>query len=106
MNKQELAAKIWESANRMRSKIEASEYKDFILGFIFYKFLSEQQLRFCLDNDFEQEDIKALSEDDPETVQYIQQNIGYFISYEHLYSTWIKKGIDFEISDVRDALVL
>lgn len=104
MNKQELASKIWESANRMRSKIEASEYKDFILGFIFYKFLSEQQLRFCLDNDFEQEDIEALSEDDPETVQYIQQNIGYFISYEHLYSTWIKKGIDFEISDVRDAL--
>ena len=37
MNKQQLAAKIWESANRMRSKIEANEYKDYILGFIFYK---------------------------------------------------------------------
>jgi len=36
MNKQQLAAKIWESANRMRSKIEANEYKDYILGFIFY----------------------------------------------------------------------
>ena len=35
MNKQQLAAKIWESANRMRSKIEANEYKDYILGFIF-----------------------------------------------------------------------
>ena len=34
MNKQALAAKIWESANRMRSKIEANEYKDYILGFI------------------------------------------------------------------------
>ena len=33
MNKQQLAAKIWESANRMRSKIEANEYKDYILGF-------------------------------------------------------------------------
>ena len=40
MNKQQLAAKIWESANKMRSKIEANEYKDYILGFIFYKFLS------------------------------------------------------------------
>lgn len=30
MNKQQLAAKIWESANRMRSKIEAYEYKDII----------------------------------------------------------------------------
>ena len=37
MNKQQLAAKIWASANKMRSKIEANEYKDYILGFIFYK---------------------------------------------------------------------
>ena len=28
MNKQQLAARIWESANKMRSKIEANEYKD------------------------------------------------------------------------------
>mgnify|MGYP003300262765 CR=1 FL=1 len=34
MNKQQLANKIWESANNMRSKIEANEYKDYILGFI------------------------------------------------------------------------
>lgn len=34
MNKQQLASTIWESANQMRSKIEANEYKDFILGFI------------------------------------------------------------------------
>ena len=30
MNKQQLANKIWESANKMRSKIEANEYKDYI----------------------------------------------------------------------------
>ncbi|MEQ5149558.1 type I restriction-modification system subunit M N-terminal domain-containing protein [Providencia stuartii] len=41
-----MAAKIWESANQMRSKIEANEYKDYILGFIFYKFLSEQLVQF------------------------------------------------------------
>lgn len=46
MNKQQLAAKIWKSANEMRSKIEASEYKDYILGFVFYKFLSEQEERY------------------------------------------------------------
>lgn len=38
MNKQQLANKIWESANRMRSKIEANEYKDYIPGFIFISF--------------------------------------------------------------------
>ena len=46
MNKQQLANKIWESANEMRSKIDASEYKDYILGFIFYKFLSEKEVEY------------------------------------------------------------
>lgn len=46
MNKQQLAAKIWESANKMRSKIEANEYKDYILGFIFYKFLSDKEEKY------------------------------------------------------------
>ncbi|WP_347021889.1 MULTISPECIES: type I restriction-modification system subunit M N-terminal domain-containing protein [Bacteria] len=32
MNKQQLANKIWASANKMRSKIDANEYKDYILG--------------------------------------------------------------------------
>ena len=35
MNKQQLASTIWQSANQMRSKIEANEYKDYILGFMF-----------------------------------------------------------------------
>ena len=52
MNKQQLANKIWESANKMRSKIEANEYKDYILGFIFYKFLSEKELDFLKKNDY------------------------------------------------------
>ena len=60
MNKQQLASKIWESANKMRSKIEANEYKDYILGFIFYKFLSETEIRWCKARDFEDEDIRAL----------------------------------------------
>ncbi len=41
MNKQQLANKIWATAQKMRSsKIEAQQYKDYLLGFIFYKFLS------------------------------------------------------------------
>ncbi|WP_332656788.1 type I restriction-modification system subunit M N-terminal domain-containing protein, partial [Chryseobacterium sp.] len=104
MNKQQLAAKIWESANQMRSKIEANEYKDYILGFIFYKYLSEKELKFLRENDFTEEDIKLLVEDDDETVDYIQKGLGYFIAYEDLFSTWLNKGRDFDVSDVRDAL--
>ena len=104
MNKQELASKIWESANKMRSKIEANEYKDYILGFIFYKFLSEKEERWLRDNDYEEDDIKKLNEDDERQVEYIQEAIGYFIAYEDLFSTWIAKGKNFDVSDVRDAL--
>jgi type I restriction enzyme M protein len=50
MNKRQLVAKIWESAIKMRPKIEANEYKDYILGFIFYKYLSEKELKFEKEN--------------------------------------------------------
>lgn len=104
MNKQQLASKIWESANKMRSKIEANEYKDYILGFIFYKFLSDKEVKFLKENDFTKEDIEMISEDDQETVRYVQERIGYFISYENLFSTWIDPSTDFDVANVRDAL--
>ena len=63
MNKQQLASRIWESANKMRSKIEANEYKDYILGFIFYKFLSDREVDFLKKNDWEEEDFVELVED-------------------------------------------
>ncbi|MFA7076703.1 MAG: type I restriction-modification system subunit M [Candidatus Izemoplasmatales bacterium] len=104
MNKQQLASKIWESANKMRSKIEAGEYKDYILGFMFYKFLSDKELRFLKDSGYSEDEIKQLNEEDTDSVKFIQNNVGYFISYDNLFSTWIEKGQDFDVSDVRDAL--
>lgn len=104
MNKKQLASKIWESANKMRSKIEANEYKDYILGFIFYKFLSDKEVKFLTDNSFDIEDMKKITEDDIEVVEYIQKNLGYFIEYNNLFSTWIEMKGDFDVSNVRDAL--
>lgn len=94
MNKQQLANKIWESANKMRSKIGANEYKDYILGFIFYKFLSDKEVEYLKKNDWEDTDI----------VEQCKKNIGYFISYENLFSTWLKKAKDFDVSNITDAL--
>lgn len=94
MNKQQLANKIWESANKMRSKIGANEYKDYILGFIFYKFLSDKEVEYLKKNDWEDTDI----------VEQCKKNIGYFISYENPFSTWLKKGKDFDVSNITDAL--
>lgn len=104
MNKQQLAARIWESANQMRSKIEANEYKDYILGFIFYKYLSDNELKFAKKEGLSDRDIKALAEKDAQTAGYFKSNLGYFIAYKDLFSTWIAKGGDFDVSNVRDAL--
>lgn len=50
MTKQELAAKIWATANVLRKNIKASEYKDYILGFMFYKYLSDQEVNYIKDS--------------------------------------------------------
>ena len=72
MNKQQLASKIWESANKMRSKIDANDYKDYMLGFIFYKFLSTKEEKFLKKIGYTDETIKSVSEDNPSMVKNIQ----------------------------------
>lgn len=105
MNKQQLAAKIWQSANKMRSKIEANEYKDYILGFIFYKFLSDKLEKFALEQGLEKSNFaNELTESNGELVNHVKRNLGYFISYEHLFSTWLAQGSDFNIANVRTAM--
>ena len=89
----------------MRSRIEANEYKDYILGFIFYKFLSEQEIRWLHQHDYSDEDIKEyVNEDDSETVANAQKSLGCFIAYKDLFSTWINMGSDFSVDNVRTGL--
>jgi len=104
MNKQQLAAKIWRAANEMRSKIEANEYKDYILGFIFYKFLSDKELKLLKTEGMTDAEITALTEEDTDAVNHIKNRIGYFIAYENIFSTWIERGSDFSVDNVRTAL--
>ena len=105
MNKQQLAAKIWESANKMRSKIEANEYKDYILGFIFYKYLSDKEEKWLHEIDYQDEDIKQyVNEEDEELINNAHTKLGYFIAYEDMFSTWINMGSDFSVDNVRTAL--
>lgn len=46
MNKQQLASLIWDTCNDMRGSISAVEYKGIILGFIFYRFVSENEVSY------------------------------------------------------------
>ena len=107
MNKQQLASRIWESAKKMRSKIPANEYKDFILGFIFYKFLSDGEVAFLKKNGMTDAELADLVEKDSEAVQFCQDNLGYFIAYDNLFSTWLEKDKTktFDISNVHDGLM-
>lgn len=104
MNKQQLANKIWASANKMRSKIEANEYKDYILGFIFYKFLSDKEVLYLKENGVDSDEMKSITEENVDAVSLLQQDLGYFISYENLFSTWLEMKKDFTVANVRDAL--
>ena len=115
MNKQQLANKIWASANKMRSKIDANEYKDYILGLIFYKFLSDNEVSYIL------KDMKGATDDEKHAaleslvenyedenakviIDYCRNNIGYFIEYKNLFSTWLLPDTTFTVADLSVAL--
>lgn len=109
MNKQQLANKIWASANKMRSKIDANEYKDYILGLIFYKFLSDNEVAYLIRCGWTEEDLPDLAEnyDDPEMsiiIEDCKNSIGYFIEYKNLFSTWLLPDSTFNVADLSVAL--
>lgn len=103
MNKHQLASTIWESANQMRSKIEANEYKDFILGFIFYKYLSERELDLFQKEKLSEDEIKKVDEKDVKYAKHVRETLGYFIAYDNLFSTWLAKGNDFDVKCLSDS---
>lgn len=99
MNKQELASKIWSTANELRSKIKANEYKDYILGFMFYKYLSDNVERYVESVGGSIEDLK-----DDSAKSMMQTAIGYFIGYDNLFSAWKDKGNSLGAAVVSEAL--
>lgn len=101
MNKQELATKIWATANELRKNIKASEYKDYILGFMFYKYLCDKEVDYLKDLG---SDIEDLQDVDDDTKDKFKDGIGYFISYDHLFHVWKESGVNLGAKDVSEAL--
>lgn len=109
MNKQQLANRIWASANNMRNKIDANEYKDYILGLIFYKFLSDTEVKYfkeiCGWEDDELPELLENYEDDnmQKAIAECQEYIGFFIEYKYLFSTWLN-DTKFSVQTLSEAL--
>lgn len=109
MNKQQLANRIWASANNMRNKIEANEYKDYILGLIFYKFLSDTEVKYFTEVcDWEEDELCELVENYEDmnmknAIAECQEHIGFFIEYKYLFNTWLN-DTSFSVQTLSEAL--
>ena len=101
MTKQELAARIWATANELRKNIKASEYKDYILGFMFYKYLCDKEVDYLKELGGETEDLQEVDE---EIIDKFKDGIGYYISYEDLFCTWKESSKKLGAKNVADAL--
>ena len=98
--RRQLQQQLWNIANTLRGKMGADEFRDYILGFIFYKYLSEKIERFA-DTELAQENIKfaEIKENTPDGLQYIEaleeaalDELGYFLKPSEMFHAIAMKG--------------
>lgn len=105
MDKNELGNHIWKAANEMRGSLDANDYKDFILGFIFYKFLSDKQTDFFESWQLPKEQMPGLlTQGDNRYAAVAKENIGYYIAYDDLFDHWLNKDTELVVSDVTEGM--
>ena len=112
---EEIRRRLWDGANELRGSMDASRYKDYMLGLMFYKFLSDKTLETfkmtagvetTKENELVTEYLNAKEEYGEELEKMIQDVLGYYVSPEYLYQTWlidINAG-NFEVQKVADSL--
>ncbi|MDV3695099.1 type I restriction-modification system subunit M [Elizabethkingia anophelis] len=95
-----LEQQLWNIANTLRGKMNADEFRDYILGFIFYKYLAEKMEIYA--NSILEEDqiqFRDIKEDTPKGLEYIEaireealETLGYFLKPSELFSEITKRG--------------
>lgn len=71
----ELEAAVWAGADVLRSKMDANEYKDYLLSFVFYKQLSDTFLVKVYD---------LLEDCEPETIEEAQHCLEGFYAVQRV----------------------
>lgn len=94
--KQRLEQQLWNIANELRGKMDADEFRDYILGFIFFKYLSEKQNIYA-NKLLETEAVKSYADlTDEEDIAAIREEslhkLGYFLRPNELFSAITKRG--------------
>ena len=99
-HKRQLNQQLWNIANTLRGKMDADEFRDYILGFIFYKYLSEK-MRIYADQILKQDNIKYLDikENTDKGQEYLEaikeeslEKLGYFLKPSELFSQVARRG--------------
>lgn len=108
--KSSLETKLWSIADELRGNMDANEFKNYILGFIFYRYLSEK-LELYLNKELEEDQLtfqEAYKDDDfkSDLQEEAINNLGYFLEPQYLFNTIIKKAKvgDFILDDLKESL--
>jgi type I restriction enzyme M protein len=98
--KKQLEQQLWNIANTLRGKMNADEFRDYILGFIFYKYLAEK-MEIYANNILKADKIKykEIKENTKQGKEYIEaikeeslEKLGYFLKPSELFSEVAKRG--------------
>jgi type I restriction enzyme M protein len=105
-HKKQLEQQLWNIANTLRGKMNADEFRDYILGFIFYKYLSEKMEIYA--NSILKPDgisYQGINEDSENGKAYLEAikeeallKLGYFLRPSELFSSVAKRGNHKEVS--------
>ncbi len=94
--KKQLEQQLWNIANTLRGKMDADEFRDYILGFIFYKYLSDKQLQYAnaqLEGETITNYLKLSNEADIDAIRELSlESLGYFLHPSELFGSIAIKG--------------
>lgn len=107
---QELANQLWAIANELRGNMDASKFKNYILGVIFYRYLSERTENYM--NELLKDDgisyREALENEEfaPTVKEWSIEHLGYIIEPKYLWASLIDeiKGAEFSIEHFDKAI--